>query len=91
MKTNALRIALIAAVALVAAAPAALAADWWYTVYKGDKHVGYCHAVESTSNLGGAVVKRLTFVTEAEKDKGGRYTYKETADRYHDSAGALVL
>jgi hypothetical protein len=69
------------------AAPAA--ADWWYAVYDGDKHVGYCHVVESSANLGGAVVKRFTAVTEARRDKAGQYTLKQTEDRYR-SGDSLV-
>jgi hypothetical protein len=69
------------------AAPAA--ADWWYAVYEGDKHVGYCHVVESSANLGGAVVQRFTSVTEARRDKAGQYTFMHTEDRYR-SADKLV-
>jgi PHD/YefM family antitoxin component YafN of YafNO toxin-antitoxin module len=73
--------------AAAVAAPAA--ADWWYAVYDGDKHIGYCHLVESTANLGNAVVQRFTAVTEAKRDKAGFFTYKETVDRYR-SGGNLV-
>lgn len=79
----------LAAAACAAALAGPAAADWWYTVYEGDKHVGYCHVVESTANLGTAVVDRSTAVTEAKRDKAGQYTYKRTEDRYR-SGGAVV-
>jgi hypothetical protein len=75
--------------ALVVAASAPAAADWWYAVYDGDKHIGYCHVVESTANLGSAVVQRFTAVMEARRDKTGQFSLKWTADRYL-SGGALV-
>ncbi len=65
------------------------AADWWYAVYDGDKHVGYCHVVESSANLGGALVQRFTSVTEARRDKAGQYTFMQTEDRYR-SGDTLV-
>ncbi len=77
----------ISAAALAAAAPAA--ADWWYAVYAGDKHIGYRHVVESSATLGGAVVTRYTAVTEARRDKVGRYTFKKTADRYIGAEGIV--
>lgn len=80
---------MLAAAALAAAAAAPAAADWWYAVYEGDKHVGYCHVVESSARLGTALVDRFTAVTEARRDKAGQYTYMETEDRYR-SGGSLV-
>jgi len=68
---------------------ASAAADWWYAVYDGDKHVGYCHVVESSANLGGALVQRFTSVTEARRDKAGQYTFMQTEDRYR-SGDTLV-
>jgi hypothetical protein len=79
----------LAAAALAATMSAPAAADWWYAVYEGDKHVGYCHVVESSANLGNALVDRFTAVTEARRDRAGQYTYKETQDRYR-SGGSLV-
>jgi len=79
----------LAAAALAAATAAPAAADWWYAVYEGDKHVGYCHVVESSASLGSALVDRFTAVTEARRDRAGQYTYKETEDRYR-SGGAVV-
>lgn len=73
---------LFAFLALASLVAASAAADWWYAVYDGDKHAGYCHVVESSANLGGAVVKRFTAVTEARRDKAGQYTFKQTEDRY---------
>ena len=58
----------LAAAALAAAMAGPATADWWYAVYEGDKHVGYCHVVESTANLGSALVDRFTAVTEANRD-----------------------
>lgn len=85
------KITAVVAVGLVLAA-AAGAADWWYKVTDGDKHVGYCHAVESTQNLSGVVCKRTTYVTETDRDaKSYQYNYKRTVDYYHDAAGALLL
>jgi len=80
---------ILAATALLTAGAAPAAADWWYAVYDGDKHIGYCHLVESTANLGNAVVQRFTAVTEAKRDKAGFFTYRETVDRYR-SGGKLV-
>jgi len=68
---------------------ASAAADWWYAVSEGDSHIGYCHVVESTANLGNAVVQRFTAVTEARRDKAGQFTFKQTVDRYR-SGGAIV-
>jgi hypothetical protein len=68
--------------ALVVSAATRAAADWWYAVYKGDEHIGYCHVVESTANLGSAVVHRFTAVTEARRDRAGQYTFVQTEDRY---------
>ncbi|MEE8639642.1 MAG: DUF6134 family protein [bacterium] len=73
--------------ACLIAAPAA--ADWWYAVYDGDKHVGYCHVVASSAKLGGALVQRFTAVTEARRDKAGQYTFMQTEDRYR-SGDTLV-
>ncbi len=73
--------------ACLIAGPAA--ADWWYAVYDGDKHVGYCHVVASSANLGGAVVQRFTAVTEARRDEAGQYTFMQTEDRYR-SGDTLV-
>jgi hypothetical protein len=81
-------LALAAAACAVALAGSA-AADWWYAVYEGDRHVGYCHVVESSARLGSALVGRFTAVTEANRDKAGQYTYMETEDRYR-SGGSLV-
>ncbi len=73
---------LLALLWLASSGAAPAAADWWYAVYEGDKHVGYCHLVESSANLGGAVVQRFTAVTEARRDKAGQYTFMHTEDRY---------
>jgi hypothetical protein len=73
---------LLALLGLASSVAAPAAADWWYAVYEGDKHVGYCHVVESSANLGGAVVQRFTAVTEARRDKAGQYTFMHTEDRY---------
>ena len=70
---------------LVLSAGTRAAADWWYAVYEADEHVGYCHVVESSANLGGALVKRFTAVTEARRDKAGQYTFMQTEDRYRRS------
>jgi hypothetical protein len=80
---------LFAFLILASLVAASAAADWWYAVYDGDKHVGYCHVVESSANLGGAVVKRFTAVTEARRDKAGQYTFMHTEDRYR-SGDSLV-
>lgn len=72
-----------------ALASAAAGGDWWYALYEGDAHVGYCHIVESTATLGGAAVKRVTFVVEAKKDKTGQYQLKRTEDRYRNDAGLV--
>ncbi len=80
---------LLALLCLASSIAAPAAADWWYAVYEGDKHVGYCHVVESSANLGGAVVQRFTSVTEARRDKAGQYTFMHTEDRYL-SGGTLV-
>ncbi len=80
---------LFALLALASLVAASAAADWWYAVYDGDKHVGYCHVVESSANLGGAVVRRFTAVTEARRDKAGQYTFMQTEDRYR-SGDSLV-
>lgn len=80
---------LFALLALSCLTAASAAADWWYAVYDGDKHVGYCHVVESSANLGGAVVRRFTAVTEARRDKAGQYTFMQTEDRYR-SGDSLV-
>ena len=79
----------LAAAALAAATAAPAAGDWWYAVYEGDKHVGYCHVVESSARLGSALVDRFTAVTEANRDRAGQYTYKQTEDRYR-SGDSLV-
>jgi len=76
-----------ATVAALGALPAA--ADWWYALYEGDQHVGYCHTVESTATLGGNVVKRFTCIVEARRDKSGVYTFKKTADFYRAEAGII--
>lgn len=85
------RSSLIALLGLTLAlgAGTAAAADWWYAVYEADNHVGYCHVVESSANLGGALVKRFTAVTEARRDKAGQYTFVQTEDRYR-SGDTLV-
>lgn len=80
---------LFAFLALACLIAGSAAADWWYAVYDGDKHVGYCHVVESSANLGGAVVQRFTAVTEARRDKAGQYTFTQTEDRYR-SGDTLV-
>ncbi|UCH78744.1 MAG: hypothetical protein JSU81_01990 [Candidatus Coatesbacteria bacterium] len=82
-------ILVLAAAALLAAVAAQAAADRWYAVYDGDKHIGYCHLVESTANLGNAVVQRFTAVTEAKRDKAGFFTYHETVDRYR--SGEMLI
>jgi hypothetical protein len=79
--------ALLLAAAAALAGPAA--ADWWYAVYEGDNHVGYCHVVESSANLGNAVVDRFTAVTEARRDRAGQYTYMHTEDRYRSGGGVV--
>jgi len=80
---------LFALLILASLVAASASADWWYAVYDGEKHVGYCHVVESSANLSGAVVKRFTAVTEARRDKAGQYTFMQTEDRYR-SGGSLV-
>jgi hypothetical protein len=80
---------LFALLGLACLIAASASADWWYAVYDGDKHVGYCHVVESSANLGGAVVKRFTAVTEARRDKAGQFTFMQTEDRYR-SGDSLV-
>ncbi len=80
---------LLGAVAVTLAALPAVAADWWYAVYEGEKHVGYCHVVESTATLGGVVVKRVTTVCEAKRDKAGQFTFKRTTDHYRGDTGVL--
>jgi hypothetical protein len=80
---------LFALLVLASLVAASAAADWWYAVYDGEKHVGYCHVVESSANLGGAVVRRFTAVTEARRDKAGQYTFMQTEDRYR-SGDSLV-
>jgi len=80
---------LLLTLACAAALAGTAAADWWYAVYEGDKHVGYCHVVASSATLGNAPVDRFTAVIEANRDKAGQYTYKQTEDRYR-SAGAVV-
>lgn len=79
----------LAAAAFAAAAAGPATADWWYAVYEGEKHVGYCHVVESSARLGSALVDRFTAVTEANRDRAGQYTYMETEDRYR-SGGTIV-
>jgi hypothetical protein len=80
---------LFALLILASLVAASASADWWYAVYDGDKHVGYCHVVESSAKLGGALVKRFTAVTETRRDKAGQYTLKQTEDRYR-SGDSLV-
>ena len=80
---------LFALLILASLVAASAAADWWYAVYDGDKHVGYCHVVESSATLGGTPVKRFTAVTEARRDKAGQYTFMQTEDRYR-SGDSLV-
>lgn len=79
----------LAAAAFTATIAGPAIADWWYAVYEGDKHVGYCHVVESSASLGSAPVDRFTAVTEANRDKAGQYMYKQTEDRYR-SGGTVV-
>lgn len=83
-----IKISLIAATVAASAAGAA-GEDWWYALYEGDRHVGYCHVVQSTATLGGAVVKRYTSLAEARRDKTGAFTFKRTTDIYRGDAGVL--
>ncbi|MGD8718054.1 MAG: hypothetical protein PVH29_04450 [Candidatus Zixiibacteriota bacterium] len=84
-----LRMTVLAALVLAGAVAAPAAADWWYAVYEGDKHVGYCHVVESSATLGNTVVQRFTEVTETHRDKANLFTRKLTVDRYK-SGGKTV-